>query len=106
MATASSQPQTGEEESYAFSDWDRVGENGVRFATFTWGNAITTTAGTQCICLAVDGDAETLDPWHGQWAASRVLAGRVGRGAEVELPGRFLDPGVLLPPGGAAGRIR
>ena len=60
MATASSPPQAGEEESYAFSDWDRVSENGVRFATRTWGNATTTTASTQGICLAVEGDADTM----------------------------------------------
>ena len=52
-------PQAGEEESYAFSHWERGGEDGVAFATRTWGNPTTTTAATQGIALEISADAGT-----------------------------------------------
>jgi hypothetical protein len=52
-------PQGSEEESYAFSQWERRGEHGIWFSTRTWGNSTTTTSGTQGICLTVAGSADT-----------------------------------------------
>jgi hypothetical protein len=52
-------PQEREEERYAFSQWERCGQDGVSFATRTWGNPTTTTASTQGMCLTIVGDART-----------------------------------------------
>jgi len=52
-------PQGSEEESYAFSRWDRSGDHTVRFSTRTWGNPTTTTSATQGVGLQVSGDADT-----------------------------------------------
>lgn len=52
-------PQASDEESYAFSRWERRGENGVAFSTRTWGNPGTTTSGTQGVSLQIAGDAGT-----------------------------------------------
>ncbi|MAS36318.1 MAG: hypothetical protein CL610_20100 [Anaerolineaceae bacterium] len=51
-------PQDVEEESYAFSAWQRH-SNRVMFQTQTWGNATTTTASTQGICLEIDCNERT-----------------------------------------------
>jgi hypothetical protein len=66
-------PQAGEEDSYAFSQWQRHGEHGVGFSTRTWGNPTTTTQGTQGLALQVCGDEKT------------VIRGRVN-GRNVEIP--------------------
>lgn len=74
-------PQAGDEESYAFSRWQRSGENGVGFTTRTWGNPTTTTAGTQGICLTVSGDARTM------------IRGQInGQDVEVSLPDLIEGP--------------
>jgi len=74
-------PQAGEEESYAFSDWERSGTQGVRFATRTWGNPTTTTANTQGMNLEIIGDAGTL------------IRGRVnGEPVEVALADLIVGP--------------
>ncbi len=52
-------PQAREEETYAFSQWEQRGKNGVWFTTRTWGNSTTTTASPQGICLEVLGDDNT-----------------------------------------------
>lgn len=52
-------PQADEEESYRFSDWERISENGVRFTTRTWGNPGTTTTGTQGLAFEMAGSANT-----------------------------------------------
>jgi len=52
-------PQSVEEETYAFSQWEQPGENEVAFATRTWGNTTTTSAGTQGMALKVSGDANS-----------------------------------------------
>lgn len=52
-------PQAGEEDSYAFSDWQRVGADGVRLVTRTWGNPTTTTPATQGLCFEVRTDQGT-----------------------------------------------
>lgn len=52
-------PQAEEQMAYAFSDWQRVGDAGVRFTTRTWGNPTTTTASTQGICLTIAGQPGT-----------------------------------------------
>lgn len=57
-------PQAGEEESYAFSDWERSGAQSVHFSTRTWGNLTTTTASTQGISLEITGGADTLIRGH------------------------------------------
>lgn len=64
-------PQANEQPTYAFSEWQREGENGLSFRTRTWGNPTTTTANTQGVCLEIRGDAHTK------------LVGRVN-GIEVE----------------------
>jgi hypothetical protein len=53
-------PQGREEEAYAFSRWERRGEQGLWFATRTWGNRTTTTHSTQGVGLTVAGDTDTL----------------------------------------------
>jgi hypothetical protein len=53
-------PQPTEQESYAFSHWQRRAGAGVHFSTRTWGNPTTTSAGTQGICLTIAGDGNTL----------------------------------------------
>jgi hypothetical protein len=53
-------PQGTEEESYAFSQWERRGEHGLWFSTRTWGNPTTTTSGTQGVGLQLSGDERTL----------------------------------------------
>ena len=53
-------PQGREEESYAFSCWERRGEQGLWFPTQTWGNPTTTTGNTQGVGLTVASDADTL----------------------------------------------
>ncbi len=52
-------PQSGEEDSYAFSDWRRIGDDGVQFNTRTWGNSTTSTASTQGMCLEIAGSQHT-----------------------------------------------
>ncbi|HWQ83504.1 MAG TPA: DUF3604 domain-containing protein, partial [Anaerolineales bacterium] len=52
-------PQAGEQDSYAFSQWQRAGENGVVFKTRTWGNPTTTTSNTQAMSLEIEGDPDT-----------------------------------------------
>ena len=52
-------PQAVEEAAYAFSQWERTGDDGVAFKTRTWGNPTTTTANTQGMCLEIEGNAET-----------------------------------------------
>lgn len=52
-------PQSEEAETYAFSSWEQVGSESVHFKTRTWGNATTTTASTQGICLTLYGTPQT-----------------------------------------------
>ncbi len=52
-------PQAKEEATYAFSRWQRDGEQGVTFHTRTWGNPTTTTSNTQGVSLSVLGTAAT-----------------------------------------------
>jgi hypothetical protein len=52
-------PQDQEEQSYAFSHWEQLSEDGVCFSTRTWGNPNTRTPCTQGVCLTVDGNACT-----------------------------------------------
>lgn len=47
------EPQAGDEESYAFSAWQRPAPNEVAFQTRTWGNLTTTTSSTQGLCLTL-----------------------------------------------------
>jgi hypothetical protein len=53
-------PQDREEESYAFSQWERHGDHGLWFVTRTWGNPTTTTSSTQGVGLQIVGDVNTL----------------------------------------------
>ncbi len=74
-------PQASEEESYAFSDWSRVGENGLRFRTRTWGNPATTTSATQGIGMKIQGDARSL------------IRGRInGQPVEITMSDLILGP--------------
>ena len=52
-------PQAKEEATYAFSQWQREGEQGLTFHTRTWGNPTTTTSNTQGVSLSVLGTAAT-----------------------------------------------
>lgn len=52
-------PQAREDEQYAFSGWERLGEKRVRFATRTWGNLTTLTPSTQGVCLEILGEPST-----------------------------------------------
>ncbi len=53
-------PQATEEDSYAFSGWEREGRSKIQFHTRTYGNPATTTPGTQGFCLEIAGDARTM----------------------------------------------
>jgi hypothetical protein len=85
-------PQDGEEESYAFSQWERAGDHGLRFSTRTWGNPTTTTSSTQGIGLKIQGDASTriAAEINGE-RASLSLAGLVA-GPQAGYLGGFLTP--------------
>ncbi len=52
------EPQKGEQRSYAFSKWTQE-SNRLQFSTRTWGNATTTTASTQGLCMDISIDADT-----------------------------------------------
>jgi hypothetical protein len=53
-------PQADQEETYAFSRWERTGDSSVRFVTRTWGNPTTSTASTQGLCLDIVGKENTV----------------------------------------------
>jgi len=85
-------PQAGDEECYAFSRWERLDANAVHFATRTWGNPTTTTAGTQAICLELAGDAATR--LHGTINGIPVAAtlGELLAASSAGYLGGFLTP--------------
>lgn len=89
-------PQAGEERSYAFSQWNRDGENAVSFTTRTWGNPTTTTSSTQGICLEIQGTGETkLEGTANTIPFSHTLA-ELLEGPRSTYLGGFLTPAVYL----------
>ncbi len=86
------EPQAGEEERYAFSQWERRGADGVRFATRTWGNLTTTTASTQGLCLEVQGSAETAITGVINGQPVRVTLAELLAGPRTGYLGGFLRP--------------
>lgn len=89
-------PQGREEESYAFSQWERRGEQGVWFSTRTWGNPTTTTSGTQGVGLQIDGDAGTLI--RGKFNGQEVEVGlaELTEGPRSGYLGGFLTPAYYI----------
>jgi hypothetical protein len=85
-------PQAGEQETYQFSHWDRVGEAGVWFKTRTWGNPTTTTASTQGIRLEILGTPESRIQAVVNGQTSERLLGELIEGARAAYLGGFLTP--------------
>lgn len=85
-------PQAHEEEKYAFSDWKRLGDNRVEFATRTWGNPTTTTASTQGLSLEIDGDAATRLRAVVNGKTEEATIGELLQGARSGYLGGFLTP--------------
>jgi hypothetical protein len=85
-------PQGSEEESYAFSRWERRGEQGLCFATRTWGNPTTTTSGTQGIGLTLRGDANTLIQGRINGQDVEVSLSDLIKGPSTGYLGGFLTP--------------
>ena len=85
-------PQAGEEEAYAFSGWERRGEQGVHFSTRTWGNPTTTTAGTQGMAFEVSADSATTI--QGQINGETVVVSLLDliQGPKTGYLGGFLTP--------------
>lgn len=85
-------PQGREEETYAFSRWERRGEQGLGFATRTWGNPTTTTSGTQGVGLQVAGDANTLLRGQINGQEVEVSLAELLEGPKAGYLGGFLTP--------------
>jgi hypothetical protein len=84
-------PQAGEEESYAFSNWERGGD-GVAFATRTWGNPTTTTAATQGIAFEISADADTTIRGQINGQDVNVSLSDLIQGPKSSYLGGFLTP--------------
>jgi hypothetical protein len=89
-------PQGREEESYAFSQWERRGEHSVWFSTRTWGNPTTTTSGTQGLGLTVNGDANTLVRGQFNGHAVEVRLSDLIDGPQSGYLGGFLTPALCF----------
>ncbi|MEZ4867293.1 MAG: hypothetical protein R3C14_38570 [Caldilineaceae bacterium] len=85
-------PQASEEEAYAFSAWQRVGSDRVRFTTRTWGNPTTTTASTQGLCLTLTGGAETTIEGVVNGQPLQTTLPRLLAGPQSGYLGGFLTP--------------
>jgi hypothetical protein len=85
-------PHGREEESYAFSHWERRGEQGLWFATRTWGNPTTTTSNTQGVGLTVAGDADTLIWGRINGQKVEVSLAELLEGPKTGYLGGFLTP--------------
>ena len=89
-------PQGREEESYAFSQWERRGEDGIWFSTRTWGNPTTTTSGTQGVGLQISGDAHTLIRGQVNGHEVEVSLADLIKGPRSGYLGGFLTPAYCL----------
>lgn len=85
-------PQAGDEESYAFSRWQRQGKHGVWFATRTWGNPTTTTAATQGMGLEIAGGAQTQIRGVVNGQPIQVALTDLIPGPQAAYLGQFLTP--------------
>jgi hypothetical protein len=85
-------PQSTEEEKYAFSSWERVGDRQVRFDTRTWGNPTTVTAATQGICLEILGKESTHIRGRVNDREVEVPLSELVHGSRVGYVGGFLTP--------------
>lgn len=89
-------PQAGEEQQYAFTEWSRPAANEVAFATRTWGNATTTTASTQGVCLDIQPGAETVLQVMANGRREAVPLRDLLAGPRSFYLGGFLTPAVYL----------
>jgi hypothetical protein len=85
-------PQRGEEETYQFSAWERIGPSGVRFTTRTWGNMNTATPGMQGLGLEVKGDGSTLISAQINGQTTDVSLASLLIGPRTGYLGGFLSP--------------
>ncbi|MEM6530926.1 MAG: hypothetical protein AAF653_21695, partial [Chloroflexota bacterium] len=85
-------PQADEEDSYSFSDWQRVGNTGVSFSTRTWGNPTTTTASTQGMCFEVTGNPQTYFSGTINGQAVKIHLADLLNGPQSHYLGGFLSP--------------
>lgn len=85
-------PQADEEASYAFSDWQRVGADGVSLTTRTWGNPTTTTPATQGMCFEVRGGQSTRFVGTINGRAVDVRLADLLAGPRAHYLGGFLTP--------------
>ena len=85
-------PQNTEEEIYAFSHWERVPGNGVRFTTRTWGNPATTTPATQGVSLTILATSETMIRGNINDKVVTVPITDLVKGSSTGYLGGFLTP--------------
>jgi len=84
--------QSVEEEKYAFSSWERLGENKVRVNTRTWGNPTPATAAAQGVCLEILGEENTQIRGRINGREVQVAMGELRYGSRVGYLGGFLTP--------------
>lgn len=89
-------PQAGEEQTYAFSDWSRPATNEVSFTTRTWGNATTSTASTQGVCIELQPGTETAILTVANGVVNEVAVADLLAGPRAFYLGGFLTPAVYL----------
>jgi hypothetical protein len=90
------QPESDEQGEQAFSKWRRMGRNRIHLTTRTWGNPTTTTAGTQGICLEVEGGSDTLIGADVNGRKVRVTLGELLKGSRLGYLEGFLSPAYCL----------
>jgi hypothetical protein len=85
-------PQASDEESYAFSRWQQDGDNGLQFATRTWGNPATTAPATQGVGLEIEGDGHTLIRGTINGQTVNVALADLIEGPQSAYLGQFMTP--------------
>jgi Protein of unknown function (DUF3604) len=89
-------PQATEEEKYAFSHWERPGENRVELLTRTWGNPTTTTSSTQGVCLELRGSPTTVLEARINGRSEQVNLTDLFENSRAGYLGGFLTPAYLF----------
>jgi hypothetical protein len=85
-------PRARDEAAHAFSDWQRAGQTGLRFATRTFGNPTTMTPSTQGLCLEIAGDERTVIRGRLNGHAVAVPLAELAEGARAGYLGGFRSP--------------
>ncbi|MCC7208739.1 MAG: hypothetical protein IT323_15635 [Anaerolineae bacterium] len=85
-------PSAAEQDSYQFSRWARVGPDGLRLETRTWGNPTGTTANTQGVCLEVRGGPGTRLSGRINGKPVTITLADLAEGPHSDYLGGFLTP--------------